>query len=866
MKKILKRGLSLVLALIMAVGLLPVTAFAAVDSSGRPQDVANKLILAIYNGTGFPGEPAVYSPTSYKNINSKFEAKSGTFASSAKDQLDWNKIEPDLLQGKTSGNTKVWGVYDASGAKDYFLPTASIIQPANEAKIIRAIKSDVANKSDDEVLAKYEIIWYVIKLQHSTSWIFTTTEWHIDGVIKERELFSINYYGNGNTDGDAPTGITDHPSNKNYVVAGPGDMVKVINGASVKFLGWSARADGSGAELDFYQAGDVIPAEELKEKYGGKLSLYAMWDTTTQYTATVNTYLDNVLTDEDDIHGSARDLYLSTDNEHFYKLTRSGEGVYTTKITGNGKFHLFSKDGGNYNQIGTHQLTIYNQNGSLDVHHYSVTYDANGGAFATDPGKKAYNYGESVTAITDTPTKEGHRFLGWKDNNGNPVLPGETVTASIDKPITLTAQWEKSSYTVTTAADPAEGGTTTGDGTYAHGERVTVKATAQTGYNFCGWYEGETSVSEAEEYTFAVTSNRNLVARFAKNPYMVEANTTTGGTAAGTGIYEYGQTATVTATPEDGYAFRGWYEGTEKVSEAASYSFTVTADRTLTAQFSKVYTVKVITETGGSVSGGGAYEPMANATITATANGGYYFVGWYDEKDELVTAETSYSLTVKEDRTFTAKFEKKVSYKCDYVYIFGYNDSEIGATGPLLRGELAQMIYRLVKQNKGVSNGGNSFRDTAGEWFESGISYMAEVGAIDQNSANAYPYASVSSGETYKMICLGLGFTKDTSLDYSDYKAILSNSNLPANSSVTSKIQRYQFCELFNAILGRSNYCQDGCFDTNGNEVTAETYGYTDLKPSDSYYRTMMIATSTFTNGKIDLEKRIERNTYDYTN
>lgn len=1548
MKKILKRGLSLVLTLIMVVGLLPVTAFAAVDSSGRPQDVANKLILAIYNGTGFPGEPAVYSPTSYKNINSKFEAKSGTFASSAKDQLDWNKIEPDLLQGKTSGNTKVWGVYDASGAKDYFLPTASIIQPANEAKIIRAIKSDVANKSDDEVLAKYEIIWYVIKLQHSTSWIFTTTEWHIDGVIKERELFSINYYGNGNTDGDAPTGITDHPSNKNYVVAGPGDMVKVINGASVKFLGWSARADGSGAELDFYQAGDVIPAEELKEKYGGKLSLYAMWDTTTQYTATVNTYLDNVLTDEDDIHGSARDLYLSTDNEHFYKLTRSAEGVYTVKITGNGKFHLFSKDGGNYNQIGTHQLTIYNQNGSLDVHHYSVTYDANGGSCATDPGKKAYNYGESVTAITDTPTKEGYRFLGWKDSNGNLVLPGETVTASIDKPITLTAQWEKtinvtinvtinheggggydqmatkddvllalvsrenesspylevegktlnldkgtvpedqkvteytgntfndmpggevdytvvtsksgydtkvtekqdadgnwiidvvmtynpsnfdleftvevdktvpnqylpdaaivkvtfwstdrkqweiitqqeggapgvrvdidpntrrgsgsypvwkyesngetpygnrivvtsfvypdgtivpasgvvtqdvawtdnvytatvdpvtggkkygelygayydqntdsqkgtlnavitmdlhdvtfdaqggqvngqtsqtvekqykipafknyvptrdggyifdgwyleadcinaategvdlteditlyakwiapltisgtvtisgtymqngekvsvhdidrateavvvlqevrngtaydvdsqtvsfgnyqdsgsadysfspipndgkqyqihvlvlnygtgydnesdtnseytpneytaefngddvadvdaylefvppsydqplkvdatrigetfrpknvlsevmyrdtgdnhafqrisqhdvepygvvigltngtgngqesiwkwhtdgtlydyqmnitkvdgagydsdtapfyityeapaywngntnapsgdleatlipkqyqvtfelnagsdtvtgmdafkltytdeegnevvtstygvvhtwsfdtainavpqregytftgwqadveneyadgkisaaihqevtltaqwekSSYTVTTAADPAEGGTTTGDGTYAHGERVTVKATAQTGYNFCGWYEGETSVSEAEDYTFAVTSNRNLVARFAKNPYMVEANTTTGGTAAGTGIYEYGQTATVTATPEDGYAFRGWYEGTEKVSEAASYSFTVTADRTLTAQFSKVYTVKVITETGGSVSGGGAYEPMANATITATANGGYYFVGWYDEKDELVTAETSYSLTVKEDRTFTAKFEKKVSYKCDYVYIFGYNDSEIGATGPLLRGELAQMIYRLVKQNKGVSNGGNSFRDTAGEWFESGISYMAEVGAIDRNSANAYPYASVSSGETYKMICLGLGFTKDTSLDYSDYKAILSNSNLPANSSVTSKIQRYQFCELFNAILGRSNYCQDGCFDTNGNEVTAETYGYTDLKPSDSYYRTMMIATSTFTNGKIDLEKRIERNTYDYTN
>ena len=111
------------------------------------------------------------------------------------------------------------------------------------------MKTDVANKSDAEVLAKYEIVWYVIKLQHSTGW-FGTTEWHIDGVIKEKEFFSINYYGNGNTDGDAPTGTTTHPSTNDYVVAGPGDMVRVINGASVKFLGWSARADGSGAELD----------------------------------------------------------------------------------------------------------------------------------------------------------------------------------------------------------------------------------------------------------------------------------------------------------------------------------------------------------------------------------------------------------------------------------------------------------------------------------------------------------------------------------------------------------------------------------------------------------------------------------------
>ena len=80
---------------------------------------------------------------------------------------------------------------------------------------------------------------------------------------------------------------------------------------------------------------------------------------------------------------------------------------------------------------------------------------------------------------------------------------------------------------------------------------------------------------------------------------------------------------------------------------------------------------------------------------------------------------------------------------------------------------------------------------------------------------------------------------------------------------MTAKIKRYEFCALFNAILGRSGY---SLIDTEGNEVTAETYGYTDLDSGASYYKTMLIATSTFTNGRVDLKKRIERNTYDYSN
>lgn len=78
-----------------------------------------------------------------------------------------------------------------------------------------------------------------------------------------------------------------------------------------------------------------------------------------------------------------------------------------------------------------------------DVHQYSVSYDANGGDFADAPGNTNYFYGEAVSAIAETPTREGYRFLGWKTETSGLILPGEEVTASIAAPVTLTAQWEK---------------------------------------------------------------------------------------------------------------------------------------------------------------------------------------------------------------------------------------------------------------------------------------------------------------------------------------------------------------------------------------------------------------------------------------
>ena len=222
-------------------------------------------------------------------------------------------------------------------------------------------------------------------------------------------------------------------------------------------------------------------------------------------------------------------------------------------------------------------------------------------------------------------------------------------------------------YTVTATANPAAGGTVTGSGTYTDGKTATVTATANSGYIFSGWYNGSTKVSSSKSYTFTVTENVTLTAKFSKLSmgYAVNANAepAEGGTVTGDGAYSNGQTAALTATANSGWHFTGWFDGSNKVSSDASYSFTVTGNVTLTAKFEKdasvSYTVTVTGEPaeGGTVTGGGTYNSGAYATLTATPNSGWHFVGWYQNGSQVSTQQ-SFFRPVVSDLVYVAKFEK----------------------------------------------------------------------------------------------------------------------------------------------------------------------------------------------------------------
>ena len=128
----------------------------------------------------------------------------------------------------------------------------------------------------------------------------------------------------------------------------------------------------------------------------------------------------------------------------------------------------------------------------------------------------------------------------------------------------------------------------------------------------------------------------------------------------GSGNFTYGETCVVTATPNTDYNFVNWTENGTAVSSEATYSFTVTGDRDLVANFSQslptYYTINATANpsAGGTVNGAGSYAAGSNATLTATAAEGYDFTGWSDG----VTTNPR-TVTVTGNATYTAIFTLK---------------------------------------------------------------------------------------------------------------------------------------------------------------------------------------------------------------
>ena len=179
------------------------------------------------------------------------------------------------------------------------------------------------------------------------------------------------------------------------------------------------------------------------------------------------------------------------------------------------------------------------------------------------------------------------------------------------------------------------------DGTSATievGSTVTVVATPDEGYLFDGWFidGNETPVSTDAEYTFTVSEDVALTAKFTKCPVVTISSGGNGSvsfadSSNGSIFVQPGAEVTVVATPDEGYLFDGWFiNGNETpVSTAAEYTFTVSEDVALVAKFEQIVYEAVDL---GLLSG----IKWATCNVGATRPeeyGGYYAWGETEEKE-----------------------------------------------------------------------------------------------------------------------------------------------------------------------------------------------------------------------------------------
>jgi M6 family metalloprotease-like protein len=312
---------------------------------------------------------------------------------------------------------------------------------------------------------------------------------------------------------------------------------------------------------------------------------------------------------------------------------------------------------------------------------YLLTVNSNGGTTAQS-GWYQPNKTVTVTAANPsnvTANSSRYIFTSW---SGDFSSNSTTMTVTMNKPVTVNANWSKQYYL--TIISPT--GSPSGAGWYDAGAVVTVGVQSTVQYPngtrllFTGWNSTVAGNSPTTQIT--VNSPVRLVANW-QTQYLITVNSEYG-TAAGQGWYDAGSPAQASVPSEIDYTngtrriFAGWtgdYSGTSN-----NVALRVDAPKTLDAEWNTQYRVTFTISgvpnstllslnlnnvtyelpAGSSyntwVQDGTAINPTLNETIT---NGlmSYKFTGWRNSTGAIVQNP----LAVKAPATFTASYTTQLS-------------------------------------------------------------------------------------------------------------------------------------------------------------------------------------------------------------
>lgn len=297
----------------------------------------------------------------------------------------------------------------------------------------------------------------------------------------------------------------------------------------------------------------------------------------------------------------------------------------------------------------------------------TVVYNTNGGSSVES---KTVHDMETIH-MPAAPTKDGYRFLGWYTTDENNLMQPDDLFNVTDS-VTINAKWVKLytyKYDNTEYVEVEEGTIITID-----------DAPEAEGCTFAGWSDGTNTYQPDDEYEITsdveFTAIWNVTVTFVSEHTEHEAVT-----------IEKGSTLDLPTPTVEGYDFDGWFnEGDEKVDS----SYTVDANITLTAKWTKLWTVTYMSdgdEIASEIVRDGESIVLKAPSIEKT---GYTFYRWLDGE---VYKPVNSSIEITADITLTALWEKiPVTYSISdvpttgwgLVEVYVYNEAEGRENGEFL--------------------------------------------------------------------------------------------------------------------------------------------------------------------------------------
>jgi uncharacterized repeat protein (TIGR02543 family) len=289
------------------------------------------------------------------------------------------------------------------------------------------------------------------------------------------------------------------------------------------------------------------------------------------------------------------------------------------------------------------------------INEASFTVSANG---ALINGTVSYN-GLTATFAPSSLLDENTEYTGTiktlsKDERGNALQEDYVWSFVTVLPLEV--------FSVNLSPSPTAGGVTTGFGDFDEGSLITVIATPNAGYTFDNWTENEVVVSTSPNYQFVLVGDRTLVANYSLIPptqfaVTLSSSPIVGGSTNGSGPYDTGSNATVSATANTGYTFVNWTLAGAPVSTNANYTFAVNANTALVANFEvgSTFTLNV-TAVNGSVAknpNNATYNNGDAVILTATPDSGYEFTSW---SGDATGSNNPLTVNMNSNKTITANF------------------------------------------------------------------------------------------------------------------------------------------------------------------------------------------------------------------